>query len=129
MISEIAIIVGISVAAIASLMNMSAPIDIWLIANQIQLLSLLLLTDAFLPLSVKSIFVGSQFTSFSLPAIPVTDMPVISTSIELLDIEQENVNLELMGVNSASAFVSNITLLLSVVIIIMIHILTLPIPN
>ena len=118
-----------SAIVLVSLVNLSAPVAIWLIANQIQLLSLLLLTGAFLPPSVKEILVGGQFTSFWFAAIPVSNVPVINISVELFDIEQDNVNLELMGLNSGSSFVSNIMFLLSVVAIIALHLLTLLIPK
>lgn len=120
---------GVSVSAMISLVNLSAPIAIWLIANQIQLLSLLLITGAFLPPSVRGILTGSQFTSFSFSFIPVMDIPGVNILLKELDIKQEDVNLKEMGLNSASTLTSNIMLLLIIVVLVMFHLFSLLIPK
>ena len=120
---------GMLVATIISLANLTAPIAIWLIANQIQLLSLLLLTKAFLPPSVKQILTGSQYTSFSFSFIPVMDIPGINIPLKALDIQQEDLNLQEMGLNSGSSFTSNIMFFLFILFLIIVHLLTLLIPK
>ena len=127
--SEIAVVIGISLAAIVSLMNLSAPIAMWMIANQIQLVSLLLLTGAYLPPSIKGILTGSQFTSFSFSFIPVMDTPGINILLKSFDIEQEDVNLQEMGLNSGSTITSNSTFLFMIIVLIMLHLFSLLIPK
>ena len=120
---------GSTLAAIIPLVNLTAPIAIWLIANQIQLLSLLLLTGAYLPPSVLKILTGNQFTSFSLGSIPVMEIPVLSEPLKILNIEQQDTNLQMMGLNSASSLTSNIMFVISILGLILIHLLTLLIPK
>ena len=127
--SEIAVVIGISLAAIVSLMNLSAPIAMWMIANQTQLVSLLLLTGAYLPASIKGILTGSQFTSFSFSFIPVMDIPGINNLLKPFDIEQEDVNLQEMGLNSGSTITSNSTFLFMIIVLIMLHLFSLLIPK
>ena len=101
----------------------------WLIANQVQLVSLLLLSGAFLPPSVKEIMLGTQLTSSSFSAIPVLEIPIINVPVKSFEIEQDNVNLELMGLNSGSSLVSNYLFFLSIAAIVVLHLFTLLIPK
>ena len=120
---------GILGAAIVALMTFSSPIAIWLIVNQIQLISLLVLTGAYMPLAAKEILIGSLYTSFSFAKIPVIDIPGINIPLKELDIEQENENLKLMGLNSSSSFTFNSTYLIIIIILVLFHLLTLLTPQ
>ena len=120
---------SLSLGAFISLLSLSAPIAIWLIANQIQLISLLLLTGAFLTPSVKKILTGNQYASLSLAIIPVMEIPLLSGPLKILNIEQEDTNLELMGLESASSLTSNVLFVISILGLIFIHLLTLLIPK
>ena len=120
---------SISIASIIALVTMSSPVTMWLIANQVQLVSLLLLSGAFLPPSVKEIMLGTQLTSSSFSAIPVLEIPIINVPVKSFEIEQDNVNLELMGLNSGSSLVSNYLFFLSIAAIVVLHLFTLLIPK
>jgi hypothetical protein len=46
---------GVVMGSVISLLNLSSPLAVWIIANQVQLLMLLLLTGAFLTPSIISV--------------------------------------------------------------------------
>ena len=105
------------------------PFVIWIIVNQIQLISLLVLTGGYIPPSVKQILIGSLYTSFSFAKIPVIDIPGINVPLKELDIEQENENLELMGLKSGSSFTFNSIYLFVILILLFFHLIALMVSN
>ena len=127
--SQIIAIAGIVVAVAASLINKSAPVGIWLIINQIQLISLLVLTGAYMTPAAKEILIGSEYTSFTFSFIPVLDIPVINIPLKELHFDQEDVNLKKMGLKSGSSLTSNAVFLIIMVILVLLHLLTLLIPR
>jgi len=116
-------------AIVVSLMSFTSPVAIWLIANQIQLISLLLLTGSYLPLSVKKLLTGSKFMTLSFSFIPVMDIPGISIPLKALNIEQDDLDLKEMGINSGSSFIANFMFLLIILSIILLHLLFSLIPK
>jgi hypothetical protein len=53
--------IGVTLAGVISLMNLTTPFAMWMIANQIQLLMLLLLTGAYFPPLIVDILTGSNY--------------------------------------------------------------------
>ena len=107
------------------IMSWSSLFVIWIIVNQIQLISLLVLTGGYIPPAVKQILIGSLYTSFSFAKIPVIDIPGINIPLKELHIEQENENIELMGVESGSSFTFNSIYLMVILILVIVHFLSL----
>ena len=69
--------------------------------------------------------IGSLYTSFSFAKIPVIDIPGINVPLKELHIEQENENIELMGVESGSSFTFNSIYLMVILILVIVHFLSL----
>jgi hypothetical protein len=99
--------VGISVA------NFSSPAALWAMAHQIQLLLLLLLTKRYFPDDVKAVLQGNSFMSFDFSFIPVTKAPGVKQIMDFINIDQDNVYLETIGLESGSG-VKNLISVVSV---------------
>ena len=59
-----------------SILNLSSPQALWMIANQFQLMLLLPLTGAFIPEDVVYYFTGEGFLNFNFNFIPTIDSPI-----------------------------------------------------
>lgn len=92
-----------------SLMSFSSPMAVWVLANQFQLFSLLLLTNTNMPTDVKEYIKGNSFFSFSMDFLPFVKPP--SDGLEnTLDKEQNYNELKDIGLRSRSAIVNNVGL-------------------
>ena len=69
---------SMGVAAAVSLMNMSSPVGVWSIINQFQMFMMLLLTGAFIPLTVKHYLSGMDFALNFFGLIPFYKVPLIA---------------------------------------------------
>jgi hypothetical protein len=114
---------GIMAGGAISLMTLSSPLAIWLIANQLQLLMLLLLTGAYLPPSIIALFTGSSYLTFSLNLISVESIPVINVIPKIVGFDQSNEYLYEMGLTSGSTLTANMMFFFSIFAIIVIHML------
>jgi len=72
---------------------------------------LLLLTGAFVPNDIVDYLSGMTFSAFSFNFIPIVDIPYYNHFALWLDYEQDDENLEILGVESGSAFTNNFSLL------------------
>ena len=112
---------AMGIAAAVSLMNMSSPIGVWSIINQFQMLMLLILTDAFIPETVRQYLSGMDFVSLNFDFIPFIKVPLISELYLWMKFEQNNDNLEDIGVDDGSTVVNNISFLVILLIFVTLH--------
>ena len=112
---------SMGVAAAVSLMNMSSPVGIWSIINQFQMLMLLLLTGAFIPLTVRHYLSGMDFVSLNFDFIPFIEVPLISDLYLWMKFEQHNDDLKDIGLDYGSTVVNNISFLVILLIFVTIH--------
>ncbi|CAI2381489.1 unnamed protein product [Moneuplotes crassus] len=104
-------VVGVgSVAAIAaSILNGASPCAIWSMANQLQLLLLLLLTQSSLPSDVRGYIINNSMFSFSMDFdfIPLKTNFLTKVPLDWMSKGQTNLELEDMGQESGSSFNNN----------------------
>jgi hypothetical protein len=121
--------IGITLAGVISLMNLTTPFAMWMIANQIQLLMLLLLTGAYFPPLIVKILTGSNYMCFSLSVIPLATINIFKSIYSLIGFDQSNEQLYEMGLDSGSALATNLMFFISIISIIVIHLLVLLTPK
>mmetsp|Transcript_21864 Transcript_21864/g.21610 ORF Transcript_21864/g.21610 Transcript_21864/m.21610 type:complete len:96 (+) Transcript_21864:477-764(+) len=90
-----------------SLLNSSSPMAIWSMANQMQLLMLLLLTQTSLPADVVGYISGNQMFSFNMNFLPIQNNVVSKVPLDWLKQNQTNIGLGDMGMESGSSFNNN----------------------
>ena len=118
-------IIGASMgmATAVSLMNMSSPVGLWSIINQFQMLMLLLLTGAFIPLTVKHYLSGMDFALNFFGLIPFYKVPLIADLYSWMKFEQYNDDLRDIGVEDGSTLVNNLSFLIILLLLIIFHML------
>jgi hypothetical protein len=121
--------IGITLAGVISLMNLTTPFAMWMIANQIQLLMLLLLTGAYFPPLIVKILTGSNYMCFSLSVIPLATISIFKSIYSLIGFDQSNEQLNEMGLDSGSALATNLMFFISIISMIVIHLIVLLTPK
>lgn len=84
-------------------LNASSPTAVWSLLNQLQLLTLLLFTGAFLPSDVVHYLSGSQFADFSFSFMPYVHVPLLHAALQWTDSEQPDDLLRQAGLESGSS--------------------------
>ncbi|CAI2373398.1 unnamed protein product [Moneuplotes crassus] len=100
---------GVSAGATigVSILNLSSVAAIWSIVNQLQLYLLLLLTKTPFPDNVRGMILSNQIFQFNLNFIPVKSLPKVSEFADWIDVEQENIYLETIGIESKASLLNN----------------------
>ena len=126
---SISINTGFGLVSIISLLlnftQKSSLSTLWALVNLLQLLLLLLLTNAFFPTDVVNIIVGSQYIQNPFDSFGSNKFSYSSVVIDYFDYTQNNNILSLIGVDSGSTFVNIYPLLSSVVYTIFAHFIVL----
>ena len=98
-------IIGASllVVTFVSFMNPASTASLWSMINQAQLLFLLFLTGAFIPLDVQKVILGAKFTLNIAFYFDYLKIDFIRSIIEEFDFKLNNQSLELLGIQSNSS--------------------------
>ncbi|CAI2363645.1 unnamed protein product [Moneuplotes crassus] len=112
---------GSLIATLMSLLNSSSPMAIWSMANQMQLLMLLLLTQASLPADVVGYISGNQMFSFNMNFLPIKNNMVSKVPLDWLKQNQTNIGLGDMGMESGSSFNNNFGIICTLLILVIFH--------
>ncbi|CAI2380590.1 unnamed protein product [Moneuplotes crassus] len=115
--------IGSLVGLIVSLMNLSAPMALWAMANQVQLMLLLLLTKSSLPYDIVGYITTNGFFSFNMKFLPIKSNIISEVPLEWMSKTQSSIELEDMGLESGSSFNNNFGLVFIVLILIFLHLL------
>ena len=113
--------VTVGISAILSTSNISSFIVIWMVFNQMRMLILMLLTDAYFPSQVNSYLIGQKLFSFSFSFLSIQSIPGLKEIANLFDSPQSNTVLQDIGLTSQSTFVNNINLLLVLTLVTLTH--------
>ena len=103
-----------------SMCNLSSPQGLWMTLNQFQLILLIFLTGAYIPLRIVDYLSSLKATTCSFNFIPFKDIPGLNTLTDWLSSELPLPQLEYFGLLSGSAFVNNFSLIWIVVILIIV---------
>jgi hypothetical protein len=112
---------GVLIGGIIAILNLSSPLSIWLIANQMQLLMLILLTGAYFPPSVVKLITEGSNLSFSVNLIPIESLPAIKVVPKLMGFKQDNEYLYKMGITNGSSLATNLMFFVSLFWVIALH--------
>ena len=85
-----------------SLANTSSLSSLWSMVNQIQLLFLLLLTRAYIPLDVKAVITGSKLLSNPSGLIPFQSIGIYKSILGVFDFDLSNPTFESLDIKSDS---------------------------
>jgi hypothetical protein len=112
---------GVLIGGIIAILNLSSPLSIWLIANQMQLLMLILLTGAYFPPSVVKLLTEGSYLSFSVNLIPIGSLPAVKVVPKLMGFKQDNEYLYKMGIKNGSSLATNLMFFVSLFWVIVLH--------
>jgi len=112
---------GSLIATLMSLLNSSSPMAIWSMANQMQLLMLLLLTQTSLPADVVGYISGNQMFSFNMNFLPIQNNVVSKVPLDWLKQNQTNIGLGDMGMESGSSFNNNFCIIWTLLMLAIFH--------
>ena len=104
-------------------MNTASTASLWSIINQVQLLMLLLLTRAFIPLDIQNVILGFEFTLNIASYFGFHKIEFIEPIIEEFDFNLSNQSLNLLGIKSDSSIYNIYSTIILALIIITIHLL------
>lgn len=94
----------------------------WSVVNQFQTLMFLLLTKAYFPEETTIGFTGfGEYISFSFNFIPYSALSFVKPIKDWLDQPVNGDLMQKVGLNSGSTFINNISLLVNVVLIVLLH--------
>jgi hypothetical protein len=106
----------------SSLLSNNSPTAIWSLVNQLQMISLLMMTDSYTPQDFIYYQEGTSFVNANFDFIPVYDVPFISWPAVKLDTKLDNEKLNASGINSQSTFVNLFSTIIVLVTVILIHV-------
>ena len=120
--STIAVLsVGITASVLVSLLTTSSPHTIWLMMNQYQLLILLPLTKAYIPIDVIKYILGMEFTLFNLNFMNFDGAFRYDNLLHDFSDKQTDWYKTQIGIKYQSAIVNHISLALGLFFLVMIH--------
>ena len=117
--------VSLWLVTIVSFMNPASTTSLWSMINQAQLLLLLLLTRAFIPLDVQNLILGVKFTLNIASYFDFYKIEFIRSIIEEFDFKLSNQSLELLGINSDSSIYNISPIIILALLMIPVHLLIL----
>ncbi|CAI2371785.1 unnamed protein product [Moneuplotes crassus] len=115
--------IGSIVGLCVSLMTLSAPMALWALANQIQLMLLLLLTKSSLPSDIISYITNNMIFSFNMEFLPIKSNMISEVPLRWMGKTQNSIELEDMGFESGSSFNNNFGFLMILCVIIVLHLI------
>ena len=114
--TRVVLCAGIILAFSSAVMSMSSPQSAFSIINQFQLLILLPLIGTYLPDDIVLFLSGMDFTLFSFSFIPIDKL------LSFADSNPESSYLEQIGLKYKSSLLNNISLGISILAFVVIHI-------
>ena len=116
--------IGVTAGVIAasSIMNMSSPVGIWCIVKHFQMLMLLILTRAFLPIKIREYLLGMNVVLMNFDFISLLKIPFIYQFYTWINFKQKDDDLKDIGVENGSTFINNMFSLTLMLVFIIIHI-------
>ena len=110
------------ITGVLGLSNVSSLGNLWSMLGQIQLLFFLLLTNAYIPIDIKTVITSSGFLLNLGDLFSPEDFPFYSKFIEHFYFEVNNSNFEDFGLKSNSSFYNTISLFATFILTILLHI-------
>ena len=115
--------VSLWIVAIVSFMNPASTASLWSMISQAQLLLLLLLTRAFIPLDVQNVILGVKFSLNIASYFEFLKIEFIGSIIGEFDFKLSNQSLDLLGIKSDSSIYNISPTIILALLMIPIHLL------
>jgi hypothetical protein len=113
--------IGVGASIVSAALTTTSPQGAFSMINQFQMLLLLPLIGAYIPLEVIYFIVGMDFALFSFDFIPYTEAPGISHLALFLNVDQRNEYLQTIGFKSESSLMNNMSILFTIILTILLH--------
>ena len=113
------------IVTIVSFMNPASTASLWSMINQAQLLLLLLLTRAFIPLDVQNVILGAKFSLNIASYFDFYKIELIGSIVREFNFKLSNQSLDLLGIKSDSSIYNISPVIILALLIIPIHLLIL----
>jgi hypothetical protein len=104
--AQVALAAGAVFTMGSSLLSNNSPTAVWSLVNQLQMITLLMLTDSFSPEDFISYQEGTSLVNLNFDFIPVYNVPFVNWPAVKLDTKLDDVKLNASGINSQSTFVN-----------------------
>jgi hypothetical protein len=127
--TQAVVVVVVVFTLISSLISNNSTSSIWTFVNQLQMITLLMLTDSFTPADFIDYIDGISFVNFNLDFVPLKDVPYLNWPTDELDVELDDRLLNAYGIHSRSAFVNLFSIMIVFLIIFLTYLLLLLLPN
>lgn len=114
---------GAAVGVAISMISGNRPTCLYFVLHQLQMIILLMMIDPFIPAAIKDYLKSQGFVLVTFNFIPSGDIPGIDIPVEWMDEEQTNNILESLGIESKSTFINNLSLVVSMTCILILHFL------
>lgn len=118
-----------ALSVVNSIVNLSSPTVLWAMANQLQLLLLLVLTNSSMPSEVIKFLTANRFAAFSLDFLQFEQLPGMVKLKGLFEIQQVNSDLSEIGVGSGSTFYNNFSIIMLLLLLLPLHLAILCMPS
>jgi hypothetical protein len=121
--TQVFVISGIIAAGLLSIISMSPPLSIWLIANQIQLIQLLLLIGTYFPPLVLKVITRYNVPFMNMDYNLFLLIPFVNYPAKAFDFEQTDDILDKLGLKSGSTLANNYSLYSLMLIVFFLHLI------
>ncbi|CAI2368231.1 unnamed protein product [Moneuplotes crassus] len=121
--------IGTAISLCVSILNLSAPMTLWAMANQMQLMLILLLTQSSLPDDIVGLITNNDIFSFNLKFLQIKSNKISHIPLTWLNKVQTDPALVKFGLESGSCFSNNFSLILTFCVFSILHLLLLICPR
>jgi hypothetical protein len=127
--TQAVVVVVVGFTLISSLISNNSTSSIWSFVNQLQMITLLMLTDSFTPQDFIDYIEGNSYVNFNLDFIPLKDIPYLNWPTDESDVKLDDMKLNAYGIHSRSAFVNLFSIMIVFIIVFLTYLLLLLLPN
>ncbi|CAI2364228.1 unnamed protein product [Moneuplotes crassus] len=107
--SQVASTIAAAITAVTSVSSGSSPSALWMLLNQLQLIITILLIDSFTPKDVDYYLEGTDFSLMNFDFLSTEKIPGIKSVADWMDAAQPFRKLELIGYETRSALINNLS--------------------
>ena len=121
--SQSAVMIGGASAVGISFAIGSPPLGLYLILQLLQIIILLMMIDSFIPTSIRDYIESQSFALANFNFLPTANIPVVNIPVDWLDSKQPVEILQSLGLDSKSTFVNNLSFIIILGVVLLIHIM------
>ena len=108
---------------VQAILSGTPPTSLWAILQQLQMVIVLVMIDTYTPSDIDDYLEGVSFAIFNFNFIPLKKIPGLDIPVDWMDSAQPIDKLEVIGLESRSTFVNNVSFLGSLLLLFSIHLI------